>query len=61
MNTVWNFVVLHRSKLTLLGYWLFTTAVHTMPTPALSHGFYAWLYPFMHALAGGLLAGAGVK
>jgi hypothetical protein len=61
MKAIIDFLTLHRAKATLVTYWIFTSAIHTMPHPAAAHGFYSWFYAFTHILAGGLLANGGFK
>jgi hypothetical protein len=61
MKIIIDFLTQHRAKVTFIAYWVFTSAVHTMPHPALTHGFYSWFYAFIHALAGGLFSNGGLK
>jgi len=59
IKAIVNFLYEHRAKSTFVAYLVFTTAVHTMPMPISTHGFYAWFYPFIHALAGGIFSNNG--
>ena len=60
--TVWQFIVLHSTMFTLGVYYVFSAAVSSMPDldTSSSKG-YAWLFKFMHIIAGDISSGLSSK
>jgi len=52
---MFEFLTQHQSLAALIGYWIFSAAVSSMPDPASSDKpGYLWLYRFCHTTAGNL-------
>lgn len=55
MHNFWNFLVLHQTISILVGYYILSAAVGSLPSPQPdSHMFYRWFFQFSNTLAGNL-------
>lgn len=51
----WNFLVAHQTISILVGYYVMSAAIGSLPSPdAESHKFYRWFFQFSNTLAGNL-------
>jgi hypothetical protein len=56
-----QFITQHEFWSAIVGYWILSAAVSAMPAPTGNNPGYAWLYQFLHTIAGNLTTAFGSK
>jgi len=56
MQHIWQIILQHPKLTVLTAYYVFSSAIGTLPTPnAASSAFYQWFFGFSHLLAGNIM------
>ncbi len=56
MQQIWQTILQHPTLVVLMAYYVFSSAIGTLPTPnAASSAYYQWFFGFSHILAGNIM------
>lgn len=61
MHTIVGILIAHPFWSGVVGYWIFSAAVSSLPVPNGSGNGYKWLYAFLNKLAGNIFSAFGAK